>query len=122
MEPIISPWLIYIIETVLRLSQALFGLSIFGVIFFSLALSIKGCENGGDYDPVWAKRWKYALIIDIVVFFITCLIPGRETAYKMLLASYITPDNIDLGVKYSKEAIEYLVTAIGHAVNEIGVK
>lgn len=122
MEPIVSPLLIYTIETVLRLSQALFGLSIFGVIFFSLALSIAGCENGGDYSPVWAKRWKYALIIDIVVFFVTCLIPGRETAYKMLLASYITPDNIDLGVKYSKEAIEYLITAIGHAVNEIGVR
>ncbi len=122
MGPIISPWLIYTIETVLRLSQALFGLSIFGVVFFSFALSIKGSERDGDYDPVWAKRWKYALIIDIVVFFITCLIPGRETAYKMLLASYVTPDNIDLGVQYSKEAIEYLVTAIGHAVNEIGVR
>ena len=42
-----------------------------------------------------------------------------DTAYKMLIASYITPDNLGLMKETSKEAIEYIITQITTSIQSL---
>ena len=46
-------------------------------------------------------------------------IPTRETMYKMLIASYVTPENLDLGVNFTKETFEYFLSQIVEAINKV---
>ena len=39
--------------------------------------------------------------------------------YKMLIASYVTPENLDLGVNFTKETFEYFLNQIVDAINRV---
>ena len=97
MEPIISPWIFYWIDTAntLRIISVLAALVLPFVILFLVLV-------GNDYDTdedcsakmIWyAKRFTAALgvFITLIVF-----IPPKDTMYKMLVTSYVTPNNIEL--------------------------
>lgn len=164
MQPIISPFTIYIIE---HLHNAMSGLSVLcGVIVTGCLIAyisskintdertrsyidnimdkiadetrIKNCEDetfinrvnkmmeyGESYigNEEEAKRYrKKLLIISCICLFIIVLnlfIPTRDTMYKMLVVSYVTPENLDLGVNFTKETFEYFLNQIVEAINRI---
>lgn len=164
MQPIISPFIIYIIE---HLHNAMSGLSVLcGVIATVCIIAyiisktdteerlrnyvdnvmekiadetrIKNCsdekfinrinkmmEYGESYirKEDEAKKYRKKLFIaSCICLFIIVLnlfIPTRDTMYKMLVVSYITPDNLDLGVNFTKETFEYFLNQIVEAINKI---
>lgn len=88
MEPIISPWLVYLAGTVdcIRtfseiIATILGGLT--GMLLFD-------CDIDKTYRR-WAKVTGIACIICILV---AILIPTEKTVWMMIGATYITPDNI----------------------------
>lgn len=164
MQPIISPFTIYIIE---HLHNAMSGLSVLcGVIttvcIIAYVISktdteerlrnyvdnimdkiadetrIKNCEDetfinrvnkmmkyGESYinKEEEAKKYRKKLFITscicLFIIVLNLFIPTRDTMYKMLVVSYITPDNLDLGVNFTKETFEYFLNQIVEAINKI---
>ena len=70
-----------------------------------------------------AKKYRKKLsIVSCICLFIIVLnlfVPTRDTMYKMLIASYVTPENLDLGVNFTKETFEYFLNQIVEAINKV---
>lgn len=164
MQPIISPFTIYIIE---HLHHAMSGLSILcGIIIIGCLVAyanskidtgdrvrnyiddimdkianetrIKSCKDEDfinrvnkmmEYGESYmnkedrAKKYRKKLFITscicLFIIVLNLFIPTRDTMYKMLVVSYITPDNLDLGVNFTKETFEYFLNQIVEAINKI---
>ncbi len=108
-EPIISPWIFYWIE-VFDIIHGIAGF--FGVMF--IAILLFGLITYPD--AVDKKEWRKFLCYVCVglAFFglLVLFVPTSETSYKMLVASYITPDNIDKGVELTKDGIQFIMQTI----------
>lgn len=67
----------------------------------------------------FSKYYKILLISAAILMLICTFIPTKETMYKMFIASYITPDNINTGVEIGKNSAEYIVKLITDAIIKI---
>jgi uncharacterized membrane protein len=97
MEPIVSPWLVYIVDKADVLYSIFALLAVFSICGFIFALIPIVTE---DYiDDATERTLKKIKRISIVVFIVSILalvfVPNSYTAYKMLGASYLTPDNVN---------------------------
>ena len=91
MEPIISPWIIYI----MHVASVLWGLSLAGAI--SGGFFLFTCFIGILDEMPKIKEWEKSIkIISIVSILGLILIPTKEDMLAMLALSYVTPDNIQL--------------------------
>ncbi len=86
MEPIISPWTIYLVNTLDSINAAVF---MFFIIFGICSIPL--------YDENAEKRptcFKVIFSISIICLLLTIFLPSKHTAWMMIGASYATPDNI----------------------------
>lgn len=84
-EPIISPWLIYLLDVSDAIKCTMFVIAIaFGVI----ALFVF-CADGE-----FTTQTKRATIIFIVATVLAIFVPSERTMYKMIIVSHVTPANI----------------------------
>ena len=91
MEPIISPWIFYWMDVARALKITLVILTIAGVfVMFFAAMS-----NDINGKPIIPAIKPVAIAMTIALF-ILAFIPSKDTMYKMLVTSYITPNNIEL--------------------------
>lgn len=109
MEPVISPMYLYLIDLLSTIRDVSFiGLLLFGVIcllamltFFeesddnSLELSSSKNNETELTEKDKTTILKIFFFIFIVFFILYVAIPTKDTMYKMLISSYITPDNIN---------------------------
>lgn len=87
MEPIISPWWFYLVGIVGYVGMAL---KIGALALGSLAvIVVLDCDEEST-----KKLCIWTGVIAIVMLLLSAFIPDRQTAYTMLAASVITPDNI----------------------------
>jgi predicted PurR-regulated permease PerM len=70
---------------------------------------IKNLTGSTDSDYATIYKW---FAIGFAFCLIGFLIPSKETFVKMLIASYITPDNINAGINITQQTIEYLFDKI----------
>ena len=107
MEPIISPWIFYLMS----LAD---GLKIFsGIVAFCGAVVALGIYAFFGFERDEFAPWKYTkfpVIITIIGLIICLFVPSQEIMTKMIVASFITPDNIELGVEGIKSIFEYILT------------
>lgn len=90
MEPIISPWIIYAVDILDKLSIfARLMLLILTAAFIMVGMVY--IEYGGEDVRELLHKMKWAAIISIAVI---VFIPDKETMLTMLAAQYITPDNL----------------------------
>ena len=91
MEPIISPWVIYLFSVLTKLNTVAFTIAIFSwaTIFF---IALNEIIYGDDMEIPF--NYKYAIIVAVISTIIAILIPDKETMLAMLTLSFITPDNI----------------------------
>lgn len=100
MEPIVSPWLIYIADKADILYSILALLAVFSICGFIFAMIPLVTE---DYiDEGVERTLKKIKRISVVVFIVSMLalvfVPNSQTVYKMLGASYLTQDNINQAI------------------------
>ena len=91
MEPIISPWIFYWIDVADALKVVLVFVSFLGfvaVLFYPILAD--------EFESSTSKVLKSLLITIAVSIAFTVFIPSEDTMYKMLVTSYITPNNIEL--------------------------
>ena len=110
MEPIVSPWIIYLFSVLTKLNIVAFSIAVFSwvSIFF---MAINKIIYGDDMEIPF--NYKYVIIVLITSTVLTIIIPDRQTMLSMLTLSFITPDNI---VVTENHIIE-LVTKIMDVVN-----
>ena len=99
MEPIISPWTIYLINLTYNISQLLLAISTMCLIF-SVAATLILIFNYGDYEyeeklcNKCTKFLKYSIPTILITATINTFIPSRDVMIAMIVSSYITPDNL----------------------------
>ena len=105
MKPIINPWLFY-------LTDVLSGIKWLLVVFFSVALfvylfglSIYLLDM--QELPDWHKLKNIVFLVIPII--IGLLIPEEKTVYKMLIASYTTPNNIEYVKDTGKDLVDYII-------------
>ena len=109
MEPIISPWVIYLFSVLTKLNIVASAVAIFSgasMVFIAMLRFI--------YDDMEIKfNYKNAIIVTIIATMLVILIPDEKTMLAMLTLSFITPDNVVIAENHIIE----LVTKIMDAVN-----
>ena len=110
MEPIISPWVIYLFSVLSKLNIVVSAVALFSgaSIFF---MAINKIIYGDDMEIPF--NYKYVIIVLITSTVLTIIIPDRQTMLSMLTLSFITPDNVVIAENH----IIDLITKIMDAVN-----
>ena len=106
MEPIINPWIFYFMNLADGFRSAGYILAILGFAVGLISILAYGLEND-EFMP-W-KYLKWFVIAFVGGGAMSILIPSQEVITKMLVASFITPDNIELGVEGVKVIFDYIV-------------
>ena len=110
---IINPWIFYLIELLTNINTIL---NIFIFIIGSLLLTLiiiyflncDYCDEDNDtikYIKSWIKKGIIGLIITGLFVII---IPTKETAYQMLVANYVTYENVENASNIIKDSVDYI--------------
>ena len=126
MEPIVSNWIIYLIEIVSNLYYGLVFIFGIGIIFLCIGLVIVISHiivnsMGTEEILEWFIKYKNISFKIIYAFLflllISCFVPSQETMYLMLVNSFITPDNLSFVGGEVKDLIDYTIQHINMIVN-----
>lgn len=103
MNPIINPLFFYFISVtnVLRFLLLIGGFGLTAIVLFV------GCIDYDEEDII--KFLKKPLIIGLIVGTIGIFVPSENTCYKMLAASLIIPDNIEVVKDGTQELVDYII-------------
>ena len=110
MEPIVSPWIIYLFSILTKLNIVAFSIAVFSwvsIFFIFLNKIIYGDDLEIEFN------YKIAVIVAVIATTIVILIPTQKTMLAMLTLSFITPDNVVIAENHIIE----LVTKIMDVVN-----
>lgn len=131
MDPIVSPWLIYLISVInsMRIFAFILGLvfSIPLLIYFVSDFFNYINENIlfpyqlDEYEELKkrnSKQIKKYFILTIIFILIGLLIPSKETLITMLIANVITPDNINMSNELIKHNVQDYVNIIVDGINK----
>ena len=108
MEPIVSPWFIYL----LLLVNNVICLCVLATILAFVALLIyyigwgMATDYGDDRESWvagWGKKVKMSWIIMIVGFILATFIPTKDTIIAMYVADNITPNNVEKALEVGKD-------------------
>ena len=123
MEPIISPWTIYLINLTHNISQLLLVITTICAIFSAAAmLAIFMCVD--DWGPdtelhdKCTKFLKYSIPTILIATTINTFIPSRDAMIAMIVSSYITPDNLNGANEAIKANLQDYIHMIVNSINE----
>ena len=121
MKPIISPWLIYLINLFdnlnVLLSAVLFLLG--GAVATLLIIWFFNSMDRNDNCIVVCKKCLKKLIIWLCVSsLLFTAIPSKDTMYTMIVLDNVTTDNIQTIGKTGKDVVDYITDQIDKVVND----
>lgn len=98
MEPIINPWLVYLVSVLTTISHvAAVAIMVESTVIVVCIIVMSLTFNEGEYiRNKTIKIMKITGIVMVVSVVIVTLIPSRDDMLVMFALSYITPDNIQL--------------------------
>lgn len=123
MKPIISPWLIYLIDLFDNL-KGLLGVALFLLGGAAVALLVIWFFSSLDYkqdeEPIVAckKYLKKSVIWLCVSGLLFTVIPSKDTMYTMIVLDNVTTDNIQAIGKTGKDVVDYITDQIDKVVND----
>ena len=96
MEPVISPWVFYLIDNAsgLKWGALIFGV-IIGLIFISYGLFLINEVDTKDEEKYAKKKVKIGTTICIIGIVLFLIVPSSETMMKMIIAKNVTYDAVD---------------------------
>ena len=106
--PIISPWFFYFagIADGLGITLMVFGSIAILISIIVLCVSVDADETG------FVKKSIKCIIISIVIIILGIFCPSEDTCYKMMLAKFATPQNIQTVTKYAGDTASDVSDAI----------
>ena len=111
MEPIVSPWIIYLFSILTKLNTVAFAVTMFSwaaILFIGLYKLINGDDTEIEFN------FKNAIIVAVIATTIVILIPTEKTMLAMLTLSFITPDNIGVAEDHIIDLITKIMDAVKH--------
>ena len=127
MQPIISPSIFYWFEIISNLKillSILFGLSCVGLVFciVSFIAILVEEELETHTGKIIKKLCKFCTIITSIFGLLSIFIPSKETLMTMIVAKYVTPDNITAVGGTIEESVSSIATEIIRVVEAAGDK
>ena len=126
MKPIISPWLIYLIDLfdclkgLLNIALILLvcAIVVILIIWFACFIDDYHDERDDNVIIVCKKRLKKLIIWLGISGLLFTAIPSKDTMYTMLVLENVTTENIqDIG-KTGKDVVDYITDQIDKIVNK----
>lgn len=106
MKPIISPWIFYLISVLDKLQMV-------ALIFLIVSAAFGGICLFAYLDKVFEKEdIKFIKGIFITLFIslsIVIAVPSKKTMCEMMVANYVTENNIEAAKEDVKELVDYIV-------------
>jgi uncharacterized membrane protein len=118
MKPIVNPAIIYLINLMGSLRVGfIIGAVIFAILTIFCAVEYEDLkESNSNEDKQMTKKFfrasKRFLVCFVLTFILIVFVPSKDTCIEMIVASYVTPDNIDAGVEKTKETVDYIIDKI----------
>lgn len=120
---IINPWIFYLIDVLNGLKEVsvvVIFMTIIMLVCIGIALAWLKLDDSLYCDENYAstikalirvlKRLLITVCVATSVFVVT---PSEETMYKMLVAQYVTYDNVDKATKTIKDGVDYIFKKLG---------
>ena len=123
MKPIISPWVIYLIDLVNKF-QGIINAALCVLGFVIVGLGIMWLLFSMEYDQddsiiVTCKKYlKKSIIWFVVSGLLFAVVPSKDTMYVMLTLDNVTTDNIQAIGKTGKDVVDYITDQIDKIVND----
>lgn len=129
-EPIISPWIFYVIGNLENFRELFINFSAgFFIItlIYCFAYFIRSMVN----EELCFNKYILGILVIFTCLFstLTKLVPDKETAYTMLVASMVTPENIQLAgetadtiITYTGDKTDAFATRLSEIITESTVK
>lgn len=112
MEPIINPLWFYLIDVLAFFGGAARFISIALILIFVIGGILIFDSFKRIEEWFKSKTFRKVMTLSIIMLIIGVLIPAEETAYKMLIASLITPDNIEATGGAVQDIIDYIINSV----------
>ena len=114
MKPIINPWLFYLVDCLDGLKMVcIIAVPVLVVVIVFLTDTIDDLGRGDEKELKSARRTrKIVIIFSILLLIVIPFIPGKETCYKMMVASHITDNNIQKAEDVIKDSVDYIFEKI----------
>lgn len=113
--PIISPWFFYFA----RLADTLgIGLIIFGCIAILISILVL-CSSLDDNETSFVKKSVKGIIIGVVIIILGIFCPSEDTCYKMALAKFATPQNIQAITEYAGDTASNINDSVSDIIKDI---
>ena len=120
MNPIISPWLIYFINILgdlQSLAILLAGVFLIALMIIFLLWTYYG-DIGVEFEYVKKGKHKIIIFFEVISILGIIFIPSKETIYAMVVAKYVTPNNIEMVGGSVKNSIDYIFEKIDTLTEE----
>ena len=114
--PIISPWFFYF-------AGIADGLGITLMVFGGIAILISTivlCGSLGDDDLTsFVKKSIKGILIGVVIIILGIFCPSEDTCYKMALAKFATPQNIQAITEYAGDTASNINDSVSDIIKDI---
>lgn len=113
-EPIISPWIFYWMSVVdnLRILLSCIGAMAFAIaLWLCLDWIVEFCSGKND-SAKHIQKAKTLACIGLVCSILFSFIPSEKTLTRMIVASYVTPQNIEIMQGEANKSVDYLINKI----------
>lgn len=119
--PIINPMYLYLIEVLHNidvLNQGLF--LILSIALLTLLFVFVGANEVPEEEKTAVKWWLKVICLAWCVSLIICVfVPTKNAMYKMLIASYVTTDNIQIVNDAIKTNLQDYLNMLGETVKNM---
>ena len=112
MEPVVSPWIIYLFSILTKLNVVASIATLFSwaaILFIGLYKIIYGDDMEIEFN------FKIAVIVAVIATTIVILIPTEKTMLAMITLSFITADNIGIAEDHIIELVTKIMDAASNA-------
>jgi len=112
-EPIISPWIFYLLSVIDNLRCAVFATA---VVTFIVLFSYPIWWDDYDEDFKWLKRFFITLGVSGILL---VFIPTSDVIIKMTIAQHITANNIEKAGNLTELAVDKIIEKVVKAAREL---
>ena len=108
MEPVVSPWIVYLFSILTKLNVVAFAVMMFSWIIIFLVAMYKFTFDDMEVE----FSFKNAIIVAVIATILVILIPDEKTMLAMLTLSFITPDNVAIAENHIVDLITKIMAAV----------
>jgi len=116
MNYIIDPMWFYWVSVVDWLKGAVLAIAIIATVVAFILFVTAMADKDWDSESEHKQKMKSAralTVISVIAFMVSAFIPSKQTLIEMQVAKFATYENAEWTVETIKQAVDYIVEAIG---------